>query len=167
MLFTDLQGGWYSHLRTQGERGDSICHFVATARGLGYEARRAGPNPDYRVGLYDPHTRRNNEFRLPEDWGYTHTGADPEGKLWFFETQPNRETTHEVKFLERLEGETGIWQTLAGHWPVFGSGQKSHFHPRLTPDRQWIAMVAGDPETQTNQIFLLDVSDLKDTELGW
>jgi hypothetical protein len=167
MLFTNMEGGWYAHLRTQGTRGDSICHFVATTRGLAYEAGRPGPSRDYVVGLYDPHTRRGNEFRLPDDWGYTHTGSDPEGKLWFFETQPNRETTHQVMFLEQLHRENAVWKTLAGHWPTFGSGQKSHFHPRLTPDRQWIVMVAGDPATETNHIHLLDVSDLKDTAWDW
>ena len=35
---------------------------------------------------------------------------------------------------------------------------------RLTPDRQWILMTAGDPRTGTNHIYLLDVSDLEPTE---
>jgi hypothetical protein len=53
---------------------------------------------------------------------------------------------------------------LVGNWPTYGGGQKAHFHPRLTPDRRWILLTAGDPRTQTNHLFLLDVSDLADTE---
>jgi hypothetical protein len=75
--------------------------------------------------------------------------------------------THEFLFLKSFDGNRTDWQVLSGDWPTFGSGQKAHFHPRLTPDRQWIAMVAGDPATQTNQIFLLDASDLGDTVLPW
>jgi hypothetical protein len=37
-------------------------------------------------------------------------------------------------------------------------------HPRFTPDGQWLTFVAGLPDGKTNQIFLLDVSDLPETE---
>lgn len=164
MLLTDLRGGWYSHLCTQDADGLTVCHYLSTARGIAYEAWCATHQV---AGLYDPATHRRREFRLPADWGYTHTGADPEGRLWFFETQRDKGATHELMFLQSLEGDRADWQVLTGDWPAFGSGQKSHFHPRLTPDRQWITLVAGDPATQTNHIFLMDVSDLPDTDLRW
>jgi hypothetical protein len=34
----------------------------------------------------------------------------------------------------------------------------------LTPDRKWILFSAGDSASQTCHLFLLDVSDLDDTE---
>ena len=164
MLLTDLQGGQYCHICTQNADGLTVCHYLATARGLAYEAWC----DTYQVaGLYDPATRHRRELRLPPDWGYSHTGADPEGRSWFFETQRQQGATHELLFLKESDGVRSDWQVLSGHWPTFGSGQKSHFHPRLTPDRRWITLVAGDPATQTNQIFLMDASDMPDTVLPW
>ncbi len=40
---------------------------------------------------------------------------------------------------------------------------EARFHPQLTPDRDWILLTAGDPRSQTNHIWLLDVSDLAAT----
>ncbi len=54
------------------------------------------------------------------------------------------------------------WRPLCGDWPTYGGGQKSHFHPQITPDRKWILLTAGDPKTKTNHMFLLDASDLKE-----
>ena len=91
---TDLRGGWYSHLRTQSADGGCVCHYVSTRRGLGLRGYCArGPGLQNVVGLYDPETHSSHEIGLPQDWGYTHTGADAEGRLWFYETQPNHETT--------------------------------------------------------------------------
>ena len=42
LLMTDLEGGWYSHLRTPDERGGEVCHFHATARGITYEVLEDG-----------------------------------------------------------------------------------------------------------------------------
>jgi hypothetical protein len=61
------------------------------------------------------------------------------------------------------EGE-GVWAPLIGNWPTYGGGQKSHFHPQVTPDRRWILFTAGDPATETNHIYLLDIADLTPTE---
>ena len=67
--------------------------------------------------------------------------------------------------LKSLNSETGgDFIDLTGHWKTYGPKQKSHFHPQLTPDRKWILFVAGDETTKSNHIFLLDVSDLKDTK---
>ncbi|MFV2066797.1 MAG: hypothetical protein ACC645_07420, partial [Pirellulales bacterium] len=72
---------------------------------------------------------------------------------------------HDIYALVRLnrEGEDQ-WLRLTGTWPTFGGGQKAHFHPQLTPDRKWILMTGGDTSTETNHIFLLDVSDLKESK---
>lgn len=161
MLLTDLRGGWYTHLRTQDARGGCVCHYVATERGIAYEVLDGG----YQAassGLYDPDTRRSFEFALPTTFGYTHTGCDPAGRLWFYENSARG--VHDLHLLRGI-GADGRqdWQALTGHWQTFGGGQKSHFHPRLTDDRRWILMTAGDPATGTNQIFLLDAADLQDT----
>ena len=37
-------------------------------------------------------------------------------------------------------------------------------NPVLTPDRRWILFTGGDPASQSSHIFLLDVSDLGDSE---
>jgi len=160
MLLTDLEGGRYSHLRTRDRWGGEVCHYLATARGLAYEV--LGGSAGARGGLYDPFTRDRVEFELPDAFGYTHTGYDPDGKLFFYETEG--ETGHELWYLERYS-ETGDheWRRLVGNWPTYGGGQKSHFHPRMTPDRNWIVLVAGDGSTDTNQIYLVDIGDLSHT----
>jgi len=156
MLLTDLEGGWYSHLRTRGRDGGAVCHYLATARGLAYEMLGGSP---LRAGLYEPFTHDRVEFDLPEDFGYTHTGYDPDGKLFFYETQSDH--GHEIRYLahHRPDGEDD-WERIVGDWPTYGGGQKAHFHPRMTPDRDWIVFVAGDEETETNQIYAVDVADL-------
>ncbi|WP_415383318.1 oligogalacturonate lyase family protein [Halosimplex sp. TS25] len=160
MLLTDREGGWYSHLRTRDRRGGEVCHYLATARGLAYEV--LGGSDGIRGGLYDPFTHDRVEFDLPDAFGYTHTGYDPDGKLFFYETAG--ETGHELWYLERYrEHGEHEWGRLIGDWSTYGSGQKSHFHPRMTPDRNWIVFVAGDDSTGCNQIYLLDVSDLSHT----
>lgn len=160
MLLTDLEGGWYSHLRTRDQWGGAVCHYLATARGLAYEV--LGGSEGSRGGLYDPFTHDRVEFKLPTTFGYTHTGYDPDGKLFFYET--DGETGHELRYLKRYrENGEHEWGRLIGDWPTFGSGQKSHFHPRMTPDRDWILFVAGDDSTETNQIYLLDISDVSHT----
>ena len=161
MLLTDLNGGWYAHLRTQDSQGGCVCHYVSTAVGIAYEV--LGGKDGVFSGLYDPASHRRHEFRLPGYFGYTHTGRDPEGKLWFYENATPE--THDLHFLARhVPGGRDEWMPLTGNWPTFGSQQKSHFHPQVTPDRNWILLVAGDPASRTNHLFLLDISDLKDTE---
>ena len=70
---------------------------------------------------------------------------------------------HQMIALEKLdEQQSDQWLQLCGDWPTFGGGQKAHFHPQITPDRNWILFTGGDPATETNHIFLLDASDLSE-----
>ncbi|HEY8666751.1 MAG TPA: hypothetical protein VIL86_08810 [Tepidisphaeraceae bacterium] len=167
LLMTDLRGGWYTHLRTQDERGGKICHFVATKRGIPYEVLE---RPDgIWSGLCDPDRRQFYEFLLPRTFGYTHTGLDPEGLLWFYENQhgpqADRPAAHDLHFLQRHNpGGEDHWLALTGDWPTYGGGQKSHFHPQVVLNRQHILMTAGDERTRTNHIYLLDIADLTPTQ---
>lgn len=164
MMMTDLESGQWVRLR-HGDPGveGSVIHFQMTARGIAYEAP-----PGVFAGLYDPLGRKRFEFTLPEHFGWVHTGCDPAGRLWFYEnansfTNPKM---HDLWFLAALDHDAGKhrWQRLSGHWECYGKGQRAHFHPRLTPDRRWLLITAGDQRSQTNHLFLLDVADLKDTE---
>ena len=162
MLMTDLNGGWYTHLRTMDDNGGQVCHYVPTERGIAYEilGRRDG---QVLSGLYNPDSHNRFEFAMPESFGYTHTGKDPEGRLWFYEN--SSEGVHDLHFLAKHTPDgQDEWVPLTGNWPTYSSGQKSHFHPQLTPDRKWILMTGGDPDSETNHIFLIDLSDLNDTE---
>jgi hypothetical protein len=162
MLWTDFHSGRCELLRDgdPGVRGH-LVHCQATARGIAYEV----PNPRL-GGLYDPFTRRRLEFALPPELKYVHTGRDPEGRLFFYENSSawDKFDTHDLWALLRLDRRGNQWLRLCGNWPTYGGGQKAHFHPQLTPDRRWILLTAGDPASRTNQLFLLDVSDLKDTQ---
>jgi len=162
MLLTDIDGGWYSHLRTQDESGGMICHFVATARGAAYEVLWG--RDGLRAGMCNPDTRRWYEVPLPADFGYIHTGLDPDGLLWFYENHTPE--IHDLRFLVRHDPVQGDeWRALTGDWPTYGDpdAQKAHFHPQVVLDRKWLLLTGGDPATQTNQVFLLDISDLAPT----
>ena len=162
MLLTDLDGGWYTHMRTRDEYGGAVCHHLATDRGIAYDV--LGGSRGVRGGLYDPATNERVEVRLPDEFGYTHAGYDPAGRLLLFENQNAETDRHDMWYLARYrESGDQEWNRLIGHWPTYGGGQKAHFHPRMTPDRNWIIFTAGDPERQANQIYLLDVSDLSHT----
>jgi hypothetical protein len=160
MLLTDTRGGWYAHLRTQDEMGGCVCHYLATERGIAYEV--LGRKDGVRAGLYDPASRARYELPLPQSFGYTHTGWDPEGRLWFFENSSAH--SHDLQFLVQHDPDgEDRWTALTGNWPTYGRGQKSHFHPQLSPDRNWILMTGGDSRTETNHLFLVNVSDLQST----
>lgn len=160
MLLTDTGGGRYTHMRSQDESGGAVCHHVSTRRGIMYEV--LGRKDRVLSGIYNSVSNAKYEFPLPRDFGYTHTGRDPDGRLWIFE---NKGAAHDVRFLVRHDP-TGqdTWLNLTGHWPTYGGGQKAHFHPQVTPDRNWMLITAGDPSTETNHLFLVDISDLPDTE---
>jgi hypothetical protein len=172
MMMTDLTSGKWAYLRAgdpgAAPAGDDdvkghVCHFVATKRGLCYEViGGTKPRERQRGGLYDPLTRRRFEFSLPDQFGNTHTGWDPAGKLWFWEDSARG---HRLAYMKRLGDNGGEFVDLTGPWRTYGGGQKSHFHPQLTPDRRWILFTGGDADSETNHIFLLDVSDLKETDV--
>ena len=170
MLMTDLTSGEYTYLRAgdpgvsvkagDNSTGGHVCHYVGTARGLVYETRPMGAR-GYYSGLYDPFTRSRFEFPLPKSFGYTHIGWDREGRLWFWE-DANHHHLVALKSIDKKNG--GDFVDLTGQWKTYWHGQKSDFHPQLTPDRKWIMFVGGDDETKSNHIFLLDVSNPSDTE---
>lgn len=163
MMLTDLASGKIVPLRDgdPGALGHPI-HTQVTRRGVAYEV------PKFQLsGLYDPFTRRRFEFSFPEYFHYIHTGRDPEGRLWFYENSSDWDKfdTHDMHALVKLDPAEGDrWLRLTGNWPTFGGGQKAHFHPQLTPDRKWILFSGGDPASRSAHIFLLDVSDLGDSE---
>jgi hypothetical protein len=162
MIFTDLTSGKWSELRRDdpGAKGYS-CHQLSTACGVAYEVFKGGPS--IISGLYDPFTRRRFEFCLSKDFGYTHTGWDPEGRLWFWE-QTSRKLGHSLWYLEKLNAKTGgVFIPLTGDWPIAAKNQRGHMHPALTPDRRWLLITGGDAD-KTPQLFLLDISDLKPPE---
>ena len=160
MLLTDLQGGWYTHLRTQDDLGGCVCHYLATRRGLAYDV--LGRPDRVLAGIYHPDRHTRYEWPLPATFGYTHTGHDPEGRLWFWEN--SSKAAHDLHLLVEHRGpDDDVWLRLCHDWPNFGSGQRSHMHQQLTPDRRWLLFVAGDPESRRNHIHLIDVADCCDT----
>ena len=157
LLMTDLRGGHYVHLRTQDELGQT-CHHAVTRQGIQYEVN------NHVAGDLDPDTLERREYRL-NLVGYTHTGQDPEGRLWFYESTGAETRRHTLSFFPTLApGRLNQPMPLIGRMDTYGVGQRSHFHPRVTPDRQWILFTGGDARNQTNHLFLLDISDLEDTQ---
>lgn len=174
ILVTDYDGGWYTHLRTQADDGGTTCHYCVTERGIFYEAHSSA---GLVAGVVDPVARQPSEAVLPSSVqaGSSHVGADPSGRRLLLECH-DEEHGHTLVFVRRLDtravpgrptsgsGSGVELDYLFGDWPTFGSGQKSHFHPRVTPDGEHVVITAGDAETETNHVFLLDIADLSDTE---
>jgi rhamnogalacturonyl hydrolase YesR/Tol biopolymer transport system component len=161
MCFGDLTRGTWRNLRygDPGVQGEP-CHSLTTAQGIAYEVLKITP---VRAGLYEPFTRRRLEWQLPREFGYTHTGWDPSGRLWFWET--TGKLGHSLWYLERLDTERGgQFRPLTGDWQTYSKRQRKHFHAQVTPDHRWILLTAGDPETKTDQIFLIDIADVPDTQ---
>ncbi len=163
IMLASLEGGAWRTLRDDEPGAEGrIVHAAMTARGIAYEV------PDARrAGLLDPRSGRRVEWALAESFGYVHSGRDPEGRLLFYENADafHNPTVHDLWALRRVSPDgRGQWQRLVGNWPTYATGQRAHFHPQLLPDRRWLLLTAGDPATRTDQVFLLDVSEMGETE---
>ncbi|MEX0332426.1 MAG: TolB family protein [Puniceicoccaceae bacterium] len=161
--------------------GGHACHYVCTEQGIAYEVipfTMRAPRKDkteavatvkggFCTGLYDPITRARFEFPLPDHFVGTHVGWDPKGRRWFWEIMPSwdQASANQIIYLQSLKssGEADFLP-LTPKWMNYGTKQKSHHHPQMTPDSNWLLFVAGDPETETNHLHLLDMSDLPETE---
>lgn len=175
ILLTNYEGGWYTHNRTQDENEGTTCHYCGTNRGIHYEV--TGNSQGILGGIYNPHDHQKVEFLLPSGIGGVHAGFDPEGKIWFYESKVDNSDFRQMHLLFKYKGfSNNKWIKLSGKWPMYWPGfsnghkplrgcQKAHHHPRVTPDRKWITFTAGDSLTETNHIFLLDISDI-DNSIG-
>jgi len=161
ILYTDYAGGWYTHLRTQTEESGGTCHYCATQAGIVYESNHAS---GVFGGVVWPETKKTVEFKLPPDSGYTHAGFDPEGKRLIYERMVKGSGAHDLIFLEERAPGQDRWRPLVGSWPTYGNLQKSHHHPRLVLGGQWILITAGDSASQSNHLFLVDASDLPESQ---
>ncbi len=155
LLMTDYEGGWYTALRTPNQPGVNTCHYSATQRGVQYEASGGGKAYG---GMTCPRTHRRVEFCVPFLKG-RHVAAVPAGDRWM--TDGIVDGGRVLYTLSELSdrGEPS-WQLLSGPWATYGTGQKSHAHPHVTPCGRWVLLLAGDPTTQTNHLYLLDIRDV-------
>ncbi len=166
VLMTDLlHPGQYENIRTHSADGWPN-HYNVTNRGVMYEMLNDSKNGQTIAGIYDPETRARREYRLALSQGRLHIGRDPEARLWFFETTVDGKPT--IMFYPRLA--PGVLNPgralMSGDYATFSNNQRSHFHPSVTPDRKHILFTGGDARNQTNHLFLLDISDLSDTEIA-
>ncbi len=133
------------------------CHSMVTARGIASDGS----------SLYHPLTGKRVVVGGVKDWGYYHTGWDPEGRFWFWEVRGGR-LVHLKHYDETGKGQHEF-ADLTGEWGCSAYGQRGHHHPLLTPDRKWVLFAANEvdagPKPAGSQIFLLDVSDLTGTDL--
>ncbi|MFW5789435.1 MAG: TolB family protein [Spirochaetota bacterium] len=171
ILVTDYAGGWYTHLRTQADDGGTTCHYCVTERGILYEAHSSA---GLVAGVVDLEKRRPLEAVLPASVqaGSSHVAADPSGRRLLLECHDD-DHGHTLVFVRRLVGSRGgadgevELDYLFGDWPTYGSGQKSHFHPRVTDDGEHLIITAGDPSSGTNHVFALDIADLPETRFAF
>ena len=166
MLLTDLRGGWYASLRTQSASGVMVNHYVATSRGIQYET--VSPLPHGIMGHCDPDTFASRDFLT--DHPVHHVGHDWGGRLWFgdiYEVDPPH--ARHLAWLPRVEpGRVNPFTMLTQGFQMHGEPrcQRSHVHATLMPDRRHLLFTGPDDRSRTNHIFLLDVSDVGDTETG-
>ncbi|MDX1358033.1 MAG: oligogalacturonate lyase family protein [Clostridia bacterium] len=166
MIFTHINGGWYTNLRTKDSKGRMPCHNVSTSRGIAYEAYQG--HSDVVAGITDPFSHIRKEFHLPDTFGYVHTGHDHEGRLFFYENMNYDDSgikLHNMYYLESFYDDRPVFRKLLGHRESYiEKAQKAHFHPRFTPDREQIVFTGGCFETKTNHIYFLDAHDLDETK---
>jgi hypothetical protein len=162
VLLTDLDGGWYTHLRTQTPEGWEVCHYLPTEQGIFFETISKGDVGG--MGMIDPETYGVREYRT--NYPVSPCGSDLTGKLWFghaYRMKPKVESF--IAYLPEVRsGKLNEFVVLTEAIPTYGRGQRSHLHPVLTPDRKSILFTGPDHTTQTNHLFLLDVSDLADVQ---
>lgn len=154
ILLTDLSGGYYKHLRTM-RNGLQVCHYQATEKGILYEV--ITKDDTGRMGICDPETNRCAEYTTPTP--VYHIGYDVKGRLWF------HSAGNIIAYFPALatRGTNGSI-ALTGTVKTYSKGQRSHLHPAMIDNRQGILYTGGDPESETNHLFLLDTTDLSATE---
>jgi hypothetical protein len=175
ILMTDLRyPGQYENIRTHSADGVPN-HFGITNRGIMYEMSATEGVPDDTTepekkgntppmaGIYNPETRQRREYQLGITTKRMHIGRDPQARLWFYET--GVPGGHGIVYFPELQaGRINPGMPLIGpSFDTYGVNQRSHFHPSVTPDRKYILFTGGDSRNKTNHLFLVDVSDLKDT----
>jgi hypothetical protein len=149
MGFFDVEGSWYSIPRPQDDHGGKIIHHVPTERGIAYEVKHR--SDDNWVGFIDPLEDARVEWTVP--FQASHTGCDPSGRRFFYHAGDGSIQS----LVERQDDGVCRFTPICGRWPIYGKGQKSHYHPRIVLGGGWMQMVAGDPQTETNHVFLVDV----------
>jgi hypothetical protein len=158
------QPGQYENPRTHSADGWPN-DYQATAPGRDVrDAERSPRRPARRRHLQPGHPQRR-EYKLAMGTSRLHIGRDPEARLWFFEGTVADFPT--IVYFPRLQaGEVNRGQALIGNeFATYSNNQRSHFHPSVTPDRKHILFTGGDRRTKTNHLFLLDITDLADTQL--
>lgn len=156
ILLTDVGGGWYTHLRTQDEKGQT-CHYQVTEKGIAYEVGQKT------LGLCKPDGPTFTEYEI-DGPALSHIGFDPAGRLWFYET-PDDVDGRNVCFLPSMEsGKSNKAVPLIGRAKTYGVNQTSHLHPRVMPNRQHMLFTSGDAGSETNHLCLMDITDLADTK---
>lgn len=165
ILMTDLRYPMqYVSIRTHAADG-APNHYNATSQGVMYEVFKENRARPPLAGIYHPDTRTRREYRLDIPDDRMHIGRDPEAKLWFYETQVG--DGHGVVFFPSLAPDRlnpGV-PLIGPAFDTYGVNQRSHYHPSVTPDRKHILFTGGDPRNQTNHLFLMDISDLKETTI--
>lgn len=155
MGYASVEGHGYCVPRPQDHAGGKIIHHVPTRTGIAYEVRFRSDG--MRAGICDPDSGQRCEFPVPH--GVNHTGIDPLGRLFFYQVGQNR-----IQIMREYDKSGDHrWTDLFGAWHSYGDGQKAHFHPRLVLGRRWMQIVAGDPASETNHIYLVEVADLDRT----
>lgn len=152
---SDTTGDWYAFPRPQDERGGKIIHHVPTDKGIFYEVKFR--DDAAWVGLVDPVGFRKYEWTVPGS--VSHVGCDPAGRLFFYHRGDG--SIHALR--RHIPDGDDDWTPIMDAWNVYGAGQKTHYHPRLVLDGQFMQLVAGDAASKTNHIYLIDVSDLEPT----
>ena len=145
-----------------GAHGVAVVHQVVTASGIFYEARRSHPETttsNY-LGHYDLQTNTFEETPLGLG-GYVHTGFDPAGHFLFVE---HEEKTHDLLSVHfPLDPTRFRLNPLRRLRPSSPGGQRSHAHPFLSTDRNWLYFTDGS-DNGFNQIYRINVGNISDID---
>lgn len=152
-----LGDGPVRSLRPRDTRG-GVCHQVVAGRVILYETSVDRGSSWF--GRYALDTDTWQEWELPADIGYVHTGNDPQGSFFVIEAcsasrhalyvvrpEPDSERA-DVELLHELNPK--VYDEL--------DQQRYHAHPFLSPDRQQLFFT--DVVDGYSQVCSIDVADL-------
>lgn len=159
-----IDGSDLRDLRPADEHG-RVCHQVVIDGGLLYETSRssgsAGDETWFGRYRFADHTWQ--EWRLPPEAGYVHTGNDPKGSFLFIEAcAPGQHALHQVRPRPgEASADLSLLRTLNPDVYDRFDHQRHHAHPFLSPDRRQLFFT--DVIDGYSQICSIDVSDLSST----
>ena len=146
MLLTDIDGGWYTHLRTQDVHGGTDLPLPGHQPGR--HVRGAQGHGSQAGGI----STRSAARRTRSTCRPTSATSTPVATRTACcgSTRTRRRAATTCGSWRRTTRRAATSGALTGDWPAFGDidAQKAHFHPQVVLDRRWLLLTAATRTTR-------------------